>query len=61
MVKIKTVNIIGGTDWSSPSSVKLFINKDNLTLGDVEEMQPTQTIELVENYDGLTECLTRYS
>jgi len=44
--------VIGGTGGTSPSKVKLFVNKDDIDFDHVKEMKPVQTIELAENVNG---------
>jgi len=51
-VKLKSFCVIGGTGGTSPSKVKLFINRDDIDFGNVQEMKPLQTIDLAENVTG---------
>jgi len=51
-VKLKSFCVIGGTGGTSPSKVKLFINRDDIDFNNVNEMKPLQTIELAENVTG---------
>ena len=61
MVKLKTITVIGGDNGTSPCSMKVFINKESFTLEDAEHSEPLQYFELIENFDGQIECLTRFS
>ncbi|GAB2225606.1 hypothetical protein Droror1_Dr00006403 [Drosera rotundifolia] len=60
-VKIKSISIIGGTDGSSPSKMRAFINREGIDFSDAQSMQPVQEWDLVENLQGVLEYQTRYS
>ncbi|KAL6296055.1 hypothetical protein ACE6H2_004197 [Prunus campanulata] len=60
-VKIKSISIIGGTDGTSPSKMRAFINRDGIDFSDVQGMQAIQEWDLVENFQGVLEYQTRYS
>uniref|UniRef100_A0A162B5W0 PITH domain-containing protein n=1 Tax=Daucus carota subsp. sativus TaxID=79200 RepID=A0A162B5W0_DAUCS len=60
-VKIKSISIIGGSDGTSPSKMRAFINRDGIDFSDAQTMQPVQEWELAENTEGLLEYQTRYS
>jgi len=51
-VKLKSFCVIGGTGGTSPSKVKLFINRDDIDFGNVLQMKPVQVLELAENVTG---------
>uniref|UniRef100_A0A6B2LJW8 PITH domain-containing protein n=1 Tax=Arcella intermedia TaxID=1963864 RepID=A0A6B2LJW8_9EUKA len=55
-VKLKSFCVIGGLDDSSPSNVKLFINREDIDFSNVEDMKPLQEIKLAsDNLDGSLE------
>uniref|UniRef100_A0A6N2L0E2 glycine hydroxymethyltransferase n=1 Tax=Salix viminalis TaxID=40686 RepID=A0A6N2L0E2_SALVM len=60
-VKIKSIAIIGGTDGTSPSKMRAFINRDGIDFSDAQNMQAVQEWDLVENLNGLLEFQTRYA
>ncbi|BBG95103.1 Protein of unknown function D [Prunus dulcis] len=60
-VKIKSISIIGGADGTSPSKMRVFINRDGIDFSDVQGMQAIQEWDLVENFQGVLEYQTRYS
>ncbi|CAK7353048.1 unnamed protein product [Dovyalis caffra] len=60
-VKIKSISIIGGTDGSSPSKMRAFINRDGIDFSDAQSMQAVQEWDLVENLNGVLEFQTRYA
>ncbi|KAL8109996.1 hypothetical protein AgCh_025925 [Apium graveolens] len=41
-VKIKSISIIGGSDGTSPSKMRAFINRDGIDFSDAQSMQPVQ-------------------
>lgn len=60
-VKIKGISIVGGTDGTSPSKMRAFINRDGIDFSDAQSMQAVQEWELVENFQGVLEFQTKYS
>jgi len=49
--KLTAISVIGGVNGSSPTSVRLFANAE---LGEFDvDREPTQTIELVEDFCGV--------
>ncbi|KAK8597543.1 hypothetical protein V6N13_094947 [Hibiscus sabdariffa] len=60
-VKIKSISIVGGADGTSPSKLRVFINRDGIDFSDAQSMQPVQEWDLVENLHGMLEYQTRYS
>lgn len=60
-VKIKSISIVGGSDGTSPSKMRAFINRDGIDFSDAQSMQAVQEWELVENFQGVLEFQTRYS
>ncbi|CAA6672819.1 unnamed protein product [Spirodela intermedia] len=60
-VKIKSISVVGGTDGTSPSKMRAFINRDGIDFSDAQTMQPVQEWDLAENLHGLLEYQTRYS
>ncbi|KAK7245612.1 hypothetical protein RIF29_40459 [Crotalaria pallida] len=60
-VKIKGISIVGGTDGTSPSKMRAFINRDGIDFSDAQSMQAIQEWDLVENNQGVLEYQTRYS
>uniref|UniRef100_A0A0D6QX95 PITH domain-containing protein n=1 Tax=Araucaria cunninghamii TaxID=56994 RepID=A0A0D6QX95_ARACU len=60
-VKIKSISVIGGTEGTSPSRMRAFINRDGIDFSDAQEMAPVQEWELAENVQGELEYQTKYS
>ncbi|PPS15630.1 hypothetical protein GOBAR_AA04953 [Gossypium barbadense] len=60
-VKIKSISVVGGADGTSPSKLRVFINREGIDFSDAQSMQPVQEWELVENLQGVLEYQTRYS
>lgn len=54
-VKVKSLNIIGGDEGSAPKTIYLYANRENLDFSVLEEYEPTQIIEGIENPLGLIE------
>ncbi|KAF2602587.1 hypothetical protein F2Q70_00027906 [Brassica cretica] len=59
-VKIKSISIVGGPDGTSPSKLRVFINREGIDFSDAESMQAVQEWELAENLQGVLEYQTRY-
>jgi len=51
-VKVKSLTIIGGDEGSAPKTIHLYVNRDNIDFSILEEFEPTQTIEAIENPNG---------
>mmetsp|Transcript_125288 Transcript_125288/g.348603 ORF Transcript_125288/g.348603 Transcript_125288/m.348603 type:complete len:206 (-) Transcript_125288:124-741(-) len=51
-VKVTGITVIGGDGGSAPSRVSLFINREDLDFAGVQDMQPTQELQLVEDFHG---------
>jgi len=51
-VKLKSINIIGGSDCKAPSKAKLYINQEAFDFSILEEESHVQELELVENPVG---------
>nr|KYP32125.1 UPF0424 protein C1orf128 family [Cajanus cajan] len=60
-VKIKSISIVGGADGTSPSKMRVFINREGIDFSDAQSMQALQEWDLVENMQGVLEYQTRYS
>ncbi|TXG61935.1 hypothetical protein EZV62_013298 [Acer yangbiense] len=60
-VKIKSISVVGGADGTSPSKMRVFINREGIDFSDAEGTQAIQEWELVENLQGVLEYQTRYS
>ncbi|KGN62400.1 PITH domain-containing protein 1 [Cucumis sativus] len=60
-VKIKSISIIGGPDGTSPSKMRVFINREGIDFSDAQSMQAVQEWDLAENLQGVLEYQTRYS
>lgn len=58
-LKVKAITVIGGPAGTSPASVKLFLNRDDLDFGMVQEMQPVQEFTLNEDFAGVLEYPTQ--
>ena len=52
---ISSMVIIGGEDGTSPSSVKIYTNNENIDFSTVNELEPTQCLDLVEDFCGVME------
>ncbi|KAH1030823.1 hypothetical protein J1N35_042997 [Gossypium stocksii] len=59
-VKINSISVVGGADGTSPSKLRVFINREGIDFSDAQSMQPVQEWELVENLQGVLEYKTRY-
>ncbi|KAH7574320.1 hypothetical protein JRO89_XS03G0282300 [Xanthoceras sorbifolium] len=60
-VKIKSISVVGGADGTSPSKMRVFINREGIDFSDAQGMQAIQEWELAENLQGVLEYQTRYS
>ncbi|KAH9602376.1 hypothetical protein KSS87_011414 [Heliosperma pusillum] len=60
-VKIKSISIVGGSDGTSPSKMRAFINREGIDFSDAQSMQAVQEWDLTENLQGVLEYQTRYS
>ncbi|KAM7276935.1 hypothetical protein ACFE04_018801 [Oxalis oulophora] len=60
-VKIKSISIVGGADGTSPSKMRVFINREGIDFSDAQGMQAVQEWDLAENLQGVLEYQTRYS
>eukprot|EP00439_Symbiodinium_sp_Y106_P070526 s534_g12.t1 len=49
---ITSITVIGGDGGSAPSSVKLYINREDLDFTSVGDIEPTQEVQLVEDFHG---------
>ena len=54
-VKAKALTIIGGDEGSAPKTIHLYVNWENIDFSILEEFEPTQTIEGIENPRGEVE------
>lgn len=54
-VKLKAIQIIGGANGTSPGSLKLYTNRDDLDLSSVQSMPAVQEWELQDDQQGLIE------
>jgi hypothetical protein len=59
-VKIKSISIIGGSDGTSPSKMRAFMNRDDIDFSAAADLLPIQEWELAENPHGEIEYLTKY-
>ena len=50
--KLTSISVIGGSHGSSPTTVRLFANSDLGSFSLVHDDEPTQTIELAEDFCG---------
>ena len=50
--KLTSISVIGGADGSSPRTLRLFANADLGSFNTVHDIEPTQTIELAEDFCG---------
>ncbi|CAM6015630.1 unnamed protein product [Sphagnum balticum] len=60
-VKIKSISIIGGSDGTSPSKMRVFMNRDDVDFSAAADLLPIQEWELAENPHGEIEYLTKYA
>ncbi|CAM6039934.1 unnamed protein product [Sphagnum compactum] len=60
-VKIKSISIIGGSDGTSPSKMRVFMNRDDIDFSAAADLLPIQEWELAENPHGEIEYLTKYA
>ncbi|CAH9106324.1 unnamed protein product [Cuscuta epithymum] len=60
-VKIKSIAIVGGVDGTSPSKMRVFVNREGIDFADAQTIQPVQEWDLAENLQGVLEYQTRYS
>mmetsp|Transcript_96600 Transcript_96600/g.171767 ORF Transcript_96600/g.171767 Transcript_96600/m.171767 type:complete len:206 (+) Transcript_96600:27-644(+) len=51
-VKVTGISVIGGDNGSSPSSVKLYINREDLDFASLEDVEATQELQLAEDFHG---------
>ncbi|EQC31007.1 hypothetical protein SDRG_11194, partial [Saprolegnia diclina VS20] len=51
-VSVKSICIAGGADGLHPTSVKLFVNREDIDFTNATELPATQKLELVEDYDA---------
>jgi hypothetical protein len=57
-VKLLTFGVIGD-ESCSPQNVQLFANQPDLTMGDAEDVEPTQSFDLVEDMHGAVDYRVR--
>ena len=60
-VKVLSVNVIGVGDGTSPTSMRVFKDRERLDLNSVLSIEPTQAFELLEDPQGEVEYMTRVS
>mmetsp|Transcript_10220 Transcript_10220/g.25926 ORF Transcript_10220/g.25926 Transcript_10220/m.25926 type:complete len:208 (-) Transcript_10220:197-820(-) len=60
-VKLKSICVIGGTDGSSPSKLKVFVNREDIDFTNVSDTPAVQEWELAENINGNLEYQTRFT
>ncbi|KAH7564721.1 hypothetical protein JRO89_XS09G0013800 [Xanthoceras sorbifolium] len=53
LVKIKSISVVGGADGTSPSKMRVFINREGIDFSDAQGMQAIQEWELAENLQGV--------
>lgn len=58
-VKIKSICVIGGTDGTSPSKMRAFINREDLDFSIAGSLTPVQEWDLAENTRGELEYTTK--
>ncbi|KAH8742101.1 hypothetical protein FG386_003428 [Cryptosporidium ryanae] len=52
---ISSITIIGGDNGTSPSRVKVYINNENIDFSTVDELEPAQSLDLIEDFCGAFE------
>lgn len=55
---IKAISVIGGTDGTSPSKMRAYINRDDLDFAMVNDLTPLQEWDLQEDFRGILEYPT---
>ena len=58
-VKVLSLCIIGSGNGTTPNQVRIFKNQNSLDFNNVENMEPVQSFELLENPYGEIEYFTR--
>jgi PITH domain len=58
-VKLQALTVIGGLNGSSPSKLKVFINRDDMDFSTAADLTPVQEWDLVENLNGQMEYPTQ--
>ena len=51
-VKVKSINLIGGTEGTHPKKLHIYCNPPTVDFSTLEDLKPTQTLDLVENLNG---------
>lgn len=51
-VKVTGITVIGGDMGTGPSSVRLFTNREDIDFSTVGDIEPTQELDLVEDFHG---------
>jgi hypothetical protein len=57
-VKLLSFSVIGDEGYS-PTNVALYANQPDLTIGDAEDVEPTQRFDLVEDMHGAVDYRVR--
>jgi hypothetical protein len=57
-VKLLSFSVIGD-EFCSPNKVSLYANQPDLTIGDAEDVEPTQNFDLVEDMHGAVDYRVR--
>lgn len=60
-VKLKSLCVIGGFDGSSPSKLKVFVNREDIDFTNAHDVPATQEWELAENVRGEIEYQTKFT
>lgn len=58
---ISSLSIIGGENGTSPSRVNLYVNDDTLDFSSIDDKEPVQSLDLVEDYCGTVEYSLKVS
>ena len=58
--KLNAIKVQGPDDGSAPSSIKLFLNRDNMDFSDAEDLPPTAALELKGTSATLPLQLTKF-
>lgn len=51
-VKVKAFSMIGGTNDTTPTNVKIWVNRDDIDFSNVDDVKPTQTVDLCDDDTG---------
>ncbi|CAM9658370.1 unnamed protein product [Laminaria digitata] len=53
VVKIRAISVNGGADGTAPSTMKVFVNRDDIDFGVAQDLPAVQTLEMVRDSGGV--------